>query len=331
MAGYKAVGLVSGGLDSTLALRLILEQGFEITVVNFSTPFLADTRGYSQLEQMCKQLGVELRRVTAGRDYIEMIKAPQHGYGKEFNPCVDCRIFFLRLAKQIMEELGAEFIFTGEVLGQRPMSQRRDTMRIVERDSGLDGRLLRPLCAKLMKPTIPEQEGIVDREKLLAISGRSRKEQMRLAQQWGITDYPSPAGGCLLTDTQFARRLKDLFEHHQDSARDIELLRLGRHFRLNPQTKFVCGRNAEENEELAQLASDEDLKLGVKGGRSTLVVVIGSPEPSSVQTAARICARYSHQRELPQVEVEFWKTDRNTANTIVVQPMSDQELEQIRI
>ncbi|MCD6169731.1 MAG: hypothetical protein J7J76_04160 [Candidatus Latescibacteria bacterium] len=331
MAGYKAVGLVSGGLDSILALRLVLEQGFEVTAVNFTTPFLADRGGYSHLERICKQVGVKLRRVTPGRDYIEMIKAPRHGYGKSLNPCVDCRIFFLRLAKQIMEELGAEFIFTGEVLGQRPMTQRRDTMRIVERESGLDGRLLRPLCAKLMKPTIPEHEKIVDREKLLAISGRSRKEQMRLAQRWGITDYPSPAGGCLLTDSQFAGRLKDLFKHHQDSAEQIELLRLGRHFRLNPQTKLICGRNAEENEKLAQLASDVDLKLGVKGGRSTLAVLFGWPEPSSIQTAARICARYSHQRELPKVEVEIWKTDRNTANTIAVQPVSDQELEQIRI
>ncbi|MCK4417642.1 MAG: hypothetical protein KAV99_05700 [Candidatus Latescibacteria bacterium] len=331
MAGKKAVGLLSGGLDSILVLRLMLDQGIEVIVVNFSTPFLTETGGYSQLEQMCDQSRMELKRVDVGADYLEMLKNPQHGYGKGLNPCVDCRIFMLCRAKQIMEQLGAEFVFTGEVLGQRPMSQRRDTMRIVERDSELEGRLLRPLCAQLMKPTIPEQQGIVDREKLLAISGRSRKAQMRLAKQWGISQYPSPAGGCLLTDSEFARRLKDLFEHRQDSAGNIELLRLGRHFRLSQQAKLVCGRNAEENEKLSRLVSDENLKLGVKGGRSTLAVVIGSPEPSSIQTAARICARYSHQRELPQVEVEFRKMHGDEANAIVVQPMSDQELEQIRI
>src|SRR3990172_5077850 len=215
----KALALLSGGLDSTLAAKVILEQGIELEALNFLTVFCTCTnRGATCLasQKAVETLGIPLKVFNISEEYLEIVKHPKHGYGSNMNPCIDCRIFIMKKTKAYMEKSGASFIVTGEVLGERPMSQRRDAMRLIEKEAGLEGVILRPLSAKLLPVTVPEKEGWVNRETLLAFQGRSRKPQMKLADHYGIHDYPSPAGGCLLTDPGFARRMKDLMFYQPD-------------------------------------------------------------------------------------------------------------------
>lgn len=328
----KAIALLSGGLDSTLAIKLIRDQGIEVLAVNFFSPFCTCNRpGRCEAKEVAEQLDVPLKRIALGPEYIEMLKSPRYGYGKNINPCLDCRIMTFTKAKELMEEIGADFVFTGEVLGQRPMSQRRDAMRIVERDSGLDGRLLRPLSAKLMKPTLPEQEGLVDREKLLDIQGRSRKTQMHLAEEFGIVDYPCPAGGCLLTDREFANRLRDLFEHGEDSIYDINLLKIGRHFRIPTGQKVIAGRDEEENNKLHAMAREDDLKFSAEKYGSPLVLLRTSRSRKDMEQAAAICARYSSGRHLEVVSVRYWLDSEEPTEQLTVAPLSDRLLEEYRI
>jgi len=264
----KAISLMSGGLDSTLATKIIMDMGIEVLAVNFTSPFCTCTSHHKK-EMGCKnealkisqELGVKIRLVPKGKEYLQIIRNPKFGYGSALNPCIDCRIFMFRKTKEIMQSEGASFIITGEVLGQRPMSQRRDTILKIEREAGLEGLIIRPLSAKHFEPTIFENEGIVDREKLLSIEGRSRNIQIELAAKYNINDYPCPAGGCLLTDKRFAEKLKDYFEHNstdEDYIRQMELLKIGRHFRLLDGTKIIIGRNSYENERLILLNRDEN-------------------------------------------------------------------------
>jgi tRNA U34 2-thiouridine synthase MnmA/TrmU len=243
----KAIVLLSGGLDSTLAARIVLSQGISLEALNFLTPFCTCTkRGESCLasQKAVKTLGIPLKVFNVSEEYLNVLKNPKYGYGSNMNPCIDCRIFMFKKAKDFMLESGASFIVTGEVLGQRPMSQRRNTMLLIEKEAGLDDLILRPLSAKFLPPTIPEREGWINRDKLLAIHGRSRKPQIKLAEDLGIRDYPCPAGGCLLTDPIFAKRVKDLMVHQIDfSLNDIHLLKIGRHYRLSPKLKLIIGRN----------------------------------------------------------------------------------------
>ncbi len=262
-----ALGLFSGGLDSILACRVVAAQGIRVRGIKFVTPFfdrelLQNPESYQ--EEMLSRFGVEVELIDISGGYLRLLEAPRYGFGKNFNPCVDCKIFMLRKAREIMAQFGADFILTGEVLGQRPMSQRRDTLRIIERDSGCEELLLRPLCAQLMKPTLAEINGWVDREQLLRISGRGRKEQVALAAKFGIKDYPSPAGGCMLTDPNLATRIKQYyhglfsFSHEQTAVDDIWLLVFGRQFRLREDIWFVLGRDQRENEQLEQLRQPGD-------------------------------------------------------------------------
>jgi len=258
----KALALLSGGLDSTLAIKVVLEQGIDVTAVNFYTPFCLCNRKGSckhQARRVAEEFGRELKVINLSSQYLEIVKNPKHGYGKNLNPCLDCRILMLKNAKKLMEEKGASFVITGEVLGQRPMSQYLAALKIIEREGGLEGLVLRPLSAKLLPLSIPEKKGWVNREKLLQISGRSRKPQINLAAKYGIADYPCPAGGCLLTDGGFAQRMKDLMAHSEITLNDIELLKTGRHFRLSFKTKLVVGRNKKENERLLGLANTDDI------------------------------------------------------------------------
>ncbi|MBI5016244.1 MAG: hypothetical protein HZB55_12260 [Deltaproteobacteria bacterium] len=257
----KAVALLSGGLDSTLAVKLVLDQGIDVVALNFVTPFCNCTGKSSSCKseavRVAREFGIPVRVRYKGMEYLKIVERPRHGRGRGLNPCIDCRIFMHKEAKELLVEEGASFLVTGEVLGQRPMSQRRDAIRVIERESGTEGLILRPLSAKHFEPTVAEREGWVDRERLLAIEGRSRKEQIRLADELGVTDYPCPAGGCLLTDASFAARLQDLFNHKPGyDLADVRLLRTGRHFRLRPDLKVVVGRDQTENEVLERRTGD---------------------------------------------------------------------------
>ncbi|MCX6750308.1 MAG: hypothetical protein NTZ83_02540, partial [Candidatus Pacearchaeota archaeon] len=254
----KAIGLLSGGLDSTLAVKLMMNQGIEVTALNFITPFCTCTRKGCRHEasRIAKEFVIKIKVISVKEDYIEMVRNPKHGYGKNMNPCIDCRILMLKKAKEYMKEISASFLFTGEVLGQRPMSQRKNAMKIIEKEAGLEGLILRPLSARFLEPTIPEREGLVNRERMLNIRGRWRKPQMELAEEFGIEDYQCPAGGCRLTDPQFAKRVKEAFEHDEDGIQDMNLLKYGRHFRLPSGAKVIVGRNEEENSIISKFAEE---------------------------------------------------------------------------
>ena len=293
----RAIILFSGGLDSILAARLMMEQGFELLALNFTSPFFGHPKANPErpnaAQKAAQELGIEYRILDVGLEFIDVVRNPRYGHGKNMNPCIDCRIEMLNRAGEIMENEGYSFIVTGEVLGQRPKSQRRDAMHIVERDSGLKGRLLRPLCAQLLEPTIPEKEGTVDRERLLAVSGRSRKQQMSLAVKWNIGDYPSPAGGCLLTDPGYSRRLRHLFETKKDLApEDVELLSVGRHLRLGERNKAIVSRNEKENKHLEDLWPDGALLFVPANFPGPVALAIGHIKPEEKMLVARMILRY---------------------------------------
>ncbi len=301
----KALALFSGGLDSILAVKLMLEQGIDVEAINFTSPFFMfkGGKGKSETEAVraARELHIPIKVVDLGIEFLEMISRPKHGYGSGMNPCIDCRIYFLRRAKEYMPESGADFIITGEVLGQRPMSQRRDALRLVERESGLEGLLLRPLSARHFNPTIPEQEGWVDREKLPAISGRSRREQMQLADELEVRNYPCPTGGCLLTEPSFLSKIRDVFGHAEKlDPRDFHLLLVGRHFRLGPVTKVIIGRNEAENLAMDKAVHTGDTVLHWLDGGSPLGMVTGTAETDMLETAAKILLRYTKAK--PGVE-----------------------------
>ena len=291
----KALGLLSGGLDSTLAVKLMINSGIKVTAINFVSPFcLCSKKGCQhQATRISRELGIKIKVFSKGEDYLEIVKNPKYGYGKNMNPCIDCRIFMLKKTKRFMDEVGASFIFTGEVLGQRPMSQRKKAMLLIERESGLEGLILRPLSAKLLIPTIPEKYGWVNREKLLNISGRGRKPQFELVKKFNIKDYTCPAGGCRLTDSKFALRLKESFSYGEDTLKDIKFLKYGRHFRLAGGIKVIVGRNEKENLIISNLADREDWLIEAVGGRSPLVYMKNKNyHKSNIETAVSICLKY---------------------------------------
>lgn len=319
----KAIGLLSGGLDSTLAVKLMLNQGIEVTALNFITPFCVCTRKGCKHEasRIAEKFDIPIKVIAAAGEYIKKVKNPKYGYGKNMNPCLDCRIFMLKKAKKYMEEMGASFLFTGEVLGQRPMSQRREAMTIIEKEAGLEGLILRPLSAKFFKPTIPEKEGLIDRKKLFRISGRCRKPQMELAEKFGIEDYLCPAGGCRLTDIQFAKRVKEAFEHDENSIQDMNLLKYGRHFRLPSGAKVIVGRNEEENSIISRFAEEKDLLMEVVGFGSPITLLKGSRNEEDVKMAASVCVRYSNYKGKAEVRIgcrERWE------RTLFVEPIKEE-------
>jgi hypothetical protein len=350
MRRAKAIGMISGGLDSTLALALLLRQGVEVKAVNFYTGFcITETQRRkggrpdgtvprNEALRAAADLQVEVEVVdVSGREYLDMLVAPRYGYGANANPCVDCRIFMMSRAREIMEREGADLVFTGEVLGQRPKSQRRDTLRVIERESGLEGRLLRPLSALLLEPTIPERRGLVDRSRLLDISGRSRQRQMDLARDLGVVDWPQPAGGCcFLTDESFARKFFDVLDTREASGRprriereDVVLLSTGRHFRLSPRAKLLVGRSEVENAILEGYAGGR-ARLEVRGVPGPIALVEGEPTWEERVLAARIVARYGKARSLPRVAVEWREGD--LVETYEVEPETDEaRIEDLRV
>lgn len=294
----KAVGLLSSGIDSALAIKLVKEQGVEVVAVNLALPVSDDRIDYATL--LARQLDVPLVRIEAAEDYIGLVRHPRHGYGSGMNPCIDCRIYMLRKAWEVAEGINAKFLVTGDVLGERPMTQHRAALQLEEKESGLRGLILRPLSAKLLPETVPEKEGWVDRNRLLAIEGRSRKPQLELAKRYGITGYRTPGGGCLLTNKEFSGRLRQLFRLKQDvGVRDIELLKLGRHF-FERGAHIIVGRNERENGLLMELKQPEDFVLEAKGFPGPVTLLRGEKTPELVRLAAGLTARYS---DAPEGEV----------------------------
>lgn len=329
----KAIALLSGGLDSTLAARLVLDQGIELEALNFMTVFCTcTTRGATCLasQKAVETLGISLKVFNVSEEYLHVVKEPRHGYGSNMNPCIDCRIFMLKKAKTYMEESGASFIVTGEVLGQRPMSQRRDAMRLIEKEAGLDGLILRPLSAQFLPVTLPEKEEWVDREKLLNIQGRSRKPQMKLAEEYNIRDYPCPAGGCLLTDPGFGRRMKDLMEHDPDfSLNDVHLLKFGRHFRLSPEAKLVVGRNEDENRKIETFAQARDILLKAARFPGPVSLLRGGGDGRGLERAASITARYGKAKGINQVEINWKKAEEAEGQSLLVSPIDESDLQSL--
>ncbi len=329
----KAIGLLSGGLDSIVATKLILEQGIEVEAMNFVTVFCTCTsKGSTCLasQKAAEQLNVPLKVIDISEEYLEVIKKPKYGYGSGINPCLDCRIFSLKKAKQYMEETGASFIFTGEVLGQRPMSQRREAMNIIERDSGLKGYLVRPLSAKFFPPTIPEEKGILDRNKLLAISGRSRKPQISLADKFDIKDYPCSGGGCLLTVKDFANRMKDLMEHKPDfNLADVNLLKYGRHFRVSPRIKLVVGRNESENHKIVALKKEDDIIFHAQEPLGPVSLLRGASDGEFIDEAAAITASYALGRGNDgEVKIRYFGDSGGGDKYLNARPFDDAKLNQ---
>jgi tRNA U34 2-thiouridine synthase MnmA/TrmU len=331
----KAIALLSGGLDSTLAARVMMEQGVELEALNFMTVFCTCTnRGATCLasQKAVETLGIPLKVFNVSEEYLGVVKHPKHGYGRNMNPCIDCRIFMLKKAKAYMEESGAVFIVTGEVLGQRPMSQRKDAMHLIEKEAGLEGLILRPLSAKVLTVTIPEREGWVDRERLLNISGRSRKPQIELADHYGIHDYPCPAGGCLLTDPGFAKRMKDLMVYDpQFSLNDVHLLKMGRHFRFSNGVKLVVGRNEEENQKIQTFAQGEDILLKVSGFPGPLSLLRGKLNEGDIEKAAAITVHYGKGKDLGKIEVTYKGVDEDHHQSLSASPISRGEIERLMI
>ncbi len=330
----SAVALYSGGLDSTLAILVMMKQGVDVTALTFLTHFGCDISDRSSCSKnpfkAAEEFGFKVKLCHLGERFIEIVKNPEFGHGKNMNPCIDCRILMLREAKEFMRLLNAQFVITGEVLGQRPMSQRRETFPLIDKKAGLEGYVLRPLTALNLRPTIPEIQGLIKRELLYGFRGRSRKPQMELAREFGLSDYPTPAGGCLLTDPIYSMRLRDLLRYDPDpSLKEINLLRLGRHFRLSPLTKIIVGRNEEENNEIASLREGDDYLLKVKGYGSPLTIITGSVDEDVIRIGASITARYSDAKRLPVVDVMVFNKDG--VFNVSVRPIDDDTLERFRL
>ena len=327
----KALALISGGLDSILAAKLIQMQGIEVIGICFASAFF----GSRNAEKMAAQIDMPLIVVDFTEEHLKMTKSPKHGYGKNMNPCIDCHAMMLNYAGNMLAELNGDFLITGEVLNQRPMSQNKKSLGIVQKESGFEEKILRPLCALNLVPTQMENDGLVDRTKLLDISGKSRKPQIELAEQWGIKEYPSPAGGCILTEPQFANRLRDLYKHGKEGVEpmDVELLKLGRHMRVSPTVKVVCTRNENEYSPLMKLLKDEYIVLDTADCTgSTAVLVpsaVGSLTQEDINFAGSVVARYSKEREKDNVRIKFKKKNDSDYEYIYVKPTDDEEIKRV--
>ncbi len=320
----KALVLFSGGLDSILAVKLLQKQEIEVEGINFVTPFSSSETP----ERIAKMLRLKLHKVRVGKGYFNIIKKPKYGYGANVNPCIDCKIYMLKKAKAFAKKINADFIATGEVLGERPFSQKRSLMKIIEKESGLKDKIVRPLSAKLMPATEAEKNGLVDRKKLLSIQGRSRKPQMKLAKEFGIKKYPTPGGGCLLTDPGFSKKLIDFLANEKTLTwKDVELLKSGRHFRLGKE-KIIVGRNEQENKKLFDLAEKHRLSwMEVKYYMGPLTVLQGKSN-TLIKKAAEITVRYS---DAPKKEVELSYTKGRNKKIVRAKPINKRELEKLRI
>ena len=326
----RALAMISGGLDSILAARLIKEQGIEVIGICFRSYFFNEENA----KRMTKQIGIRLEVVDFSKEHFEMVKNPSHGWGKNMNPCIDCHSIMMRYSGELLEKFNADFIITGEVLNQRPMSQNKSALNIVKKQSGFSEKILRPLCAKNLDPTPMEVNGLVDREMLLDISGRSRKVQMELADKWGIKDYPSPAGGCKLTDPNYSIRLKELVERKENvTEKDIHLLKYGRHFITDDKTKIIVTRTAEEGESIKVLLNKNDLMFLTSKYNGAMVIIPegNNPTENDIIIACRMAVRYSKGKDEESVEVKFGRVSTNFSDKRLVDCITQEELDKYNI
>ncbi|HOR85174.1 MAG TPA: tRNA 4-thiouridine(8) synthase ThiI [Bacillota bacterium] len=327
----KALALFSGGLDSVLAAKLIQIQDIEVIGICFASAFF----GSKNAEKMAAQIDLPLIVVDFTEEHLKMTKNPKHGYGKNMNPCIDCHAMMLNYAGNMLGELNADFLITGEVLNQRPMSQNKKSLGIVQKESGFEDKILRPLCALNLAPTQMENDGLVDRTKLMGISGKSRKPQIELAEKLGIKEYPSPAGGCMLTEPQFAKRLEDLYKHDMDNAKpiDIKLLRVGRHMRISPDAKLVCTRNEDEYKLLQGLLKKEYIIFDTADCAGSTAVLISAggkiPSQEDIDFAGSVVARYSKEKEKDSVRVKYKKQNDPEYKYMNVKPAGDEEIREV--
>ena len=309
----KVVALLSGGLDSQLAIKMMQEQGFDVSAVAIKTPFCDFDCGRGcgfEIRERADDLNVNLKTVYLGDEYIEMLKHPKHGIGAGFNPCIDCRSMMFDAAKKHMEDIGAEFIISGEVLGQRPMSQHAPALKTIENESDLVGKIVRPLSAALLPETDPEKDGLIKRENLGMIRGRTRRGQLDMAKKYGIENPPNAGGGCLLTEPHFGIKAKDLFSHTKNpTINDIDLLKIGRHFRLDEETKFIVGRNKDENEMIKAIALPGDILLEAKDFVGPVSILRGSNAKQHLKFASSITLRYSDAPNNEQAIVSMRDND----------------------
>jgi len=335
----KAIALFSGGLDSTLAILVMARHGVEVEAIKFLTHFGCDISDSSSCGSnpfpAAEKFGFNVKLSHLGWKFVDIVKSPKYGHGKNMNPCIDCRLLMLREAGVYREIVGADFVITGEVVGQRPKSQMRPTMNLVDRECGLEGRLVRPLSGRILPPTIPEKEGLIKREWLLDINGRSRHRQMELAAEFGLETYPSPAAGCLLTDQYYSKKVRDLFSHESDfDFNDLNLLNIGRQFRINDRAKLIVGRNESENDAIAGLAKIDDLLFEVKNAGSPIALLRGQLAETDIEAAASITARFSDRKYQDLVSVDIQKVDspdNNNGRKVTVKPADDSMLGKFRI
>ena len=329
----KVVALLSGGLDSQLAIKMMQEQGFDVSAVAIKTPFCDFDCGRGcgfEIRERADDLDVNLKTVYLGDEYIEMLKHPKHGIGAGFNPCIDCRSMMFDAAKKHMEEIGAEFIISGEVLGQRPMSQHAPALRTIENESDLVGKIVRPLSAALLPETDPEKDGLIKRENLGMIRGRTRRGQLDMAKKYGIENPPNAGGGCLLTEPHFGIKAKDLFSHTKNpTINDIDLLKIGRHFRLDEETKFIVGRNKDENEMIKAISLPGDILLEAKDFVGPVSILRGSNAKQHLKFASSITLRYSDAPNNEQAIVSI--RDNDLVEEIASQSAEEESYIQFRM
>lgn len=322
----RALALLSGGLDSALAAKVVEAQGVDVIALHFSSPFIQTS--IESLKELANELEIPLAIVDFGREHLRVVRSSRHGYGSGMNPCVDCRVLMLKKAKGYARKVKASFIITGDVLGQRPLSQRLEALKAIEREAGLEGKILRPLSAKLLPETEMERKGWVDRAALLGLRGRSRKVQLELAKKYEIRSYQAPSGGCLLTYREYSAKLRDLIEHKRRiTARDVQLLKIGRHFRFK-DNKIIVGRNEAENKLLLELKRKHDFYFNVPNYGSPITILQGPKSKEAITLAARLTARYS---DSPSLETKVLYGRDELEEEVVVKALSDEEASKLRV
>lgn len=331
MKKVRAVALFSGGLDSILAIKIATKQNVKIFPITFITPFSSFIKfgKTTEITEISNKLNIDTKVVFLGEEFIRMVKNPIHGYGKNMNPCLDCRIMMLKKARNYMQEIMGDFIITGEVVGERPMTQNKKSLMLTEVESGLKDKILRPLSAKLLESSSPEEKGWINRKELYNINGRSRKPQFGLAREYNIDTFPAPAGGCLLTDPNFSKRLKDALKYNEESLKEILLLRLGRHFRLNDGAKVIVGRDEKENNLIEILKPPSSICLEVDSVPGPITLLINSKSKKDIEFAASLCLRYSDSKE-KKGKVNYWK-ERNKIASLDAEQPTEETIEKFRI